>query len=239
MIDKIDRRTLQPNLNLETLPLDLNIPDWIMLLLFAGIGIYHPFNTKLDYRYTEKILNLAAEGKLAFVISDDNICYGANYPFSHVIIDECLADKHSIGTIFQLAGRAGRVGESWVAYAHIGDNTSQRIMNYIKGVESLGTMEEAKNLNDAFKLILEEQKTTKPLEFVIQTENNSNDATKKNRTVTIEINGIRKEIPIIEIGEVPREPDRTTREKEEISYLPPHKRLTSEKSCLSKDKSKK
>ena len=158
---KIDKKMFQYDFSLENLPLTFNVPDWVMLLLFAGIGIYAPHNDKLDDAYLEHVLNMTADGKLAFLISDDNICYGANYPFSHVNIDDDLANKHSIGTIFQLMGRAGRVGQSWVAYAHVGNKTSDRIMNYIKGTESIGITEEANNINLAFASVIREIKTLK------------------------------------------------------------------------------
>lgn len=159
IINKIDKKMLQYNFNLENIPKDLAVPDWIMLLLFSGVGIYSPLSKELDDNYTQLILNLVADGKLAFLISDDNISYGANYPFSHVYIEEELAKEHSIGTIFQLLGRAGRVGQSWVAYGHVGNYISNRIMNYIKGGESLGISTEATNLLKEFSDVLIELKT--------------------------------------------------------------------------------
>ncbi|ARF09724.1 hypothetical protein Indivirus_2_103 [Indivirus ILV1] len=152
----VDIKNLRYNFNLENLPFDLNVPDWVMLLLFSGVGIYDPNQQLLDQRYQDLILDMTAEGKLSFLIADDNICYGANYPFSHVIIDEEIAKSHSIGTIFQLLGRAGRVGQSWVAYGHIGDETTKRIMGYIKGNELLGISDEAYNLNKSFNIVKEE-----------------------------------------------------------------------------------
>ena len=110
----------------------------------------------LDIRYLDLILDMTADGKLAFLIADDNICYGANYPFSHVVIEDRITNEHSIGTIFQLIGRAGRVGQSWVAYAHVGDVTTKRIMNYINGSESSGVSLEAENLNKCFSKVKEE-----------------------------------------------------------------------------------
>jgi hypothetical protein len=154
MYDNVDKKTLQSTRPLEDIPLDMNISDWIYQLLFAGIGIYSPDNKKLNQQYNDTVLNLAANGQLAFLISDDSICYGANYPFSHVIIQDEVAEKHSINTIFQLAGRAGRVGTSWVAFIHIGDNTTQRIISYIRGEEGSGISEEAINLEKCFNDIL-------------------------------------------------------------------------------------
>ena len=106
--DKISDKKLIRFPDVSHYPLDLNIPDWIYQLLFAGVGIYMP--SKLPKSYTTFILKLASETKLAFMISDYDISYGSNYPFSHVIITDDGAENHSINTIFQLLGRAGRVG---------------------------------------------------------------------------------------------------------------------------------
>ena len=164
MKDVIRISLLQSNFNLDSLPLDLVVPDWVMLLLFTGVGIYAPNNNQLSSDYTKLVLNMAADRKLAFLISDESICYGANYPLSHVVITDEFAENHSIGTIFQLAGRAGRVGQSWVAYAHVGDKTSERIMNYIKGIdENNGVSKEAENFNIAFKRVIEDIQKRKPL----------------------------------------------------------------------------
>ena len=36
----IDKKMFQYAFNLENLPLTCNVPDWVMLLLFCGVGIY-------------------------------------------------------------------------------------------------------------------------------------------------------------------------------------------------------
>lgn len=144
----VDKKSFQQVLRAD-IPLDFNITDWMYLMLFAGVGIYTPTDTSLDKRYTDLVLNLASEGKLSFLISDDNISYGANYPFSHVVITDEVVDNHSLLTIFQLAGRAGRVGTSWVAWAHVSDKTGQRVVDYIKTNEDI-TSAEATNLINIF-----------------------------------------------------------------------------------------
>jgi hypothetical protein len=143
------------------MPLDLNIPDRIQQLLFAGIGIYCPSSNMLNQAYHEAVLSLASDGKLAFLISDGSISYGANYPFSHIVITDEIAVKHSINTLFQLAGRAGRVGTSWVAFAHVGPKTAERIMNYVQGKTGTGISEEAKNLKDVYHKVLDEERKRK------------------------------------------------------------------------------
>jgi hypothetical protein len=145
---------LQEIYSLEELPLDLNIPDIFYLLLFSGVGVYSPSNKSLSSNYYDLILNLASNGQLAFMLADDSICYGANYPFSNVIISDDIADVHSISTIFQLAGRAGRVGTSYQAFIRVGNNTGNRIMNYIHGKESTGISKEGYNINHQFQIEL-------------------------------------------------------------------------------------
>ncbi|ARF12439.1 replicative superfamily II helicase, partial [Klosneuvirus KNV1] len=174
MKDKVDRRNLRHHYILEEIPLDAGVPDWMMQLLFAGVGIYAPNNNQLDRSYTEFVLRMTAEGMLAFLISDDTICYGANYPFAHVVIEEEMAHEHSIGTIFQLAGRAGRVGQSWVAYAHIGPETNKRIMDYIRGNQQ-SLMEEAVNIRNAFTNILQEIKVMEETKKQIQIQKQTTD----------------------------------------------------------------
>jgi hypothetical protein len=172
MLDKLDKKQFNPQYSLESLPLDLNIPEWLMILLFAGVGVYMPHNKNISPAYSEYILTMAADGKLAFLVADDSIWFGANYPFSHVYIEEEIAKEHSIGAIFQLAGRAGRRGQSWTAKIYIGNNTSGRIMNYIRGTESLGVTEEAKNMVVAFNKVLSEMSTRKNAMDILQFKEN-------------------------------------------------------------------
>nr|QBK88834.1 MAG: helicase [Mimivirus LCMiAC01] len=162
--NNIDKQLI-PNLKvLEDYPLGLNVPDWVMLLLFAGVGIYDPNNRIFNKTYTETVLNMASDGQLSFMISTDDICYGANYPFSHVVITDDIAKKHSINTIFQLAGRAGRVGRSWVAYVHVGDETAAKITQYIHDTTDNISTVEGINMMSMFKNIYSEL-TTKAIEY--------------------------------------------------------------------------
>lgn len=143
----IDISLIRQPFVLESIPVDdFGVPDWIELLLFAGVGVYAPTSQCMDKKYTDYILSLAAEGRLAFLISDSSISYGANYPLSNVLIDDDLAEQHSVGTIMQLMGRAGRVGQSWAAHAHIGSRTGQLLIRFIKGTETTGVSTEAANM---------------------------------------------------------------------------------------------
>ena len=70
---------------------------------------------------------MASNGQLAYIVSDDSMCYGVNYPLNHVMIFDEMANQRSMGAIFQLIGRAGRVGMSWVANAYLEEKTFLRL----------------------------------------------------------------------------------------------------------------
>ena len=149
--------------NIEKYPLEMNIPEWMYQALFSGIGIYKNDNS-LPKEYKELILNLASTGELMFLVSDDSICYGANYPLLNVIITDGVVNEHSISTIFQLAGRAGRVGTSWIAYCYVEKQTANRIKKYIKRKETTGIKKEAKNILSEYRKLKEEDEREKQRE---------------------------------------------------------------------------
>ncbi len=146
---QIDMSLVPLLLPLDNYVLDLNIPDWIMLLLFAGVGIYDPKN--LNKHYTDLVLNMISNKQLSFMFASDEICYGANYPFNNVIIFDDIVLTHSIFTIFQLAGRAGRPGESDRSNVYLDENIATRITNYIKDINKEFVSEEGKNMAIAFQ----------------------------------------------------------------------------------------
>ena len=62
---------------------------------------------------------MASLNFLAFIISDQSLCYGTNFPISNVILRDELAKQLNMNEMFQLIGRAGRVGQSWTARAFL------------------------------------------------------------------------------------------------------------------------
>lgn len=62
---------------------------------------------------------MASMSQLAFIISDKSLINGVNFPISNVILLDDLASSLELNEIFQLVGRAGRVGRSWTARAYI------------------------------------------------------------------------------------------------------------------------
>jgi len=116
---------------LEKLHLDkLSVPDEFILLLMCGVGCYYPDSKVFDEKYTSLVLKLASEGKLAYCIADNSISYGTNYPFNRVIIMDDFSSTHSINTLFQLMGRAGRVGRSWRAESFISNDAARTLIDY-------------------------------------------------------------------------------------------------------------
>jgi hypothetical protein len=152
-VETINSSLLQNTTTLESIPMDIpNIPDWVYFLLFCGIGVYSPGSPFSNPRYEKLILNMLSERKLAFMISDESMSCGADYPFSSVIIDEQFAREHSINTIFQILGRAGRVGTSWIAHGFVGPALYERMMNFIVRDDSEDYVE-TQNIIDAFQVL--------------------------------------------------------------------------------------
>lgn len=143
-------------LELESLPLsEIDTTDYILTLLFCGVGIYMNKHRELNSTYLSIVRKLASEGKLSFVIGDESICYGTNYPFNKVIITDEFAHNHSTNTLFQLMGRAGRVGSSWTAECYISNKSSDKIINYVSYDDVKNILNNNKNdyLLEAYNMI--------------------------------------------------------------------------------------
>ncbi len=133
----------------DTLPVECVVEDWIMLLLMAGVGIYAPTIIKCPV-YHQKIIELAEEGKLAYLLADTSISYGTNYPINRVFVVDDFDSVHSINTLFQLLGRAGRVGKSWKAEAYISDNLAKKLINFTHNPNDPIANVEANNLESCY-----------------------------------------------------------------------------------------
>jgi hypothetical protein len=131
----------------------LHITPDIATLLFCGVGIY---SHDLSSNYLSLVLSLAKDGKLAYLIADASICYGTNYPINIVLVSEKFAMLHSLNTLFQLFGRAGRVGQSWVARAIIDSETAKRLISCAQGSND-GFDVEADNINLEASIIQKEE----------------------------------------------------------------------------------
>jgi hypothetical protein len=122
-------------LNLETLPFDkLNVSEDLILLLCAGIGVYINPNSKSDLNpnYIKTVLDLAANGRLVYLIGDGSLAYGLDMPFASVTICKDFSDKHSLNTINQLMSRAGRGKLSFMSKVYMDTECSEKILASIR-----------------------------------------------------------------------------------------------------------
>jgi hypothetical protein len=168
-IKKIIKRFVRIPNDLENTPEDIYLLDnEIVLLLFCGVGIYCPTSLTLSDIYNTTVLHMASEGKLAYLIADSSICYGTNYPINRVFITQDFVDVHSLNTLFQLLGRAGRVGQSWKAEAYITKNIAVKLMEFVNG--TVNNDDELKNILDMYlKIKLDDQLKTQQYINTIRT----------------------------------------------------------------------
>jgi len=128
------------------------IEEPVNFLLYMGIGIYCK---NLPSDYTDLVLDMLSERQLAFIITDESFCYGANYQISNVIINDDLADNHSINTILQLIGRTSRIGKSWAGKVYLDTNTKKRLTEFFDAPNN-DSSNEGKNITTAFNSIIQE-----------------------------------------------------------------------------------
>ena len=126
------------------------IEEPVNFLLYMGIGIY---SKNLPSDYTDLVLEMLSERQLAFIITDESFCYGANYQISNVIINDDLVDNHSINTILQLIGRTSRIGKSWAGKVYLDTNTKKRLTEFFDAPNN-DCSNEGKNISTAFNSII-------------------------------------------------------------------------------------
>lgn len=153
----IDKYGLTCEFPIESLPLDSQVQDQLMMLLFSLVGIYAQYDNNLDNPYRRAVLNKVSQRQLGYLVADNTISFGTNYPFNKVILDSDVASKHSIGTIFQQLRRAGRVGKSWIAEGYIDNATAKRLLDYIHDPNETSCHEEAINMEKMFLSVQKEK----------------------------------------------------------------------------------
>ncbi len=148
------------------LPADSSVSAEILTMLASGIGIYSTRDSKLDSDYLNTVLFLAKKGLIKFLFTDDSIAYGTNLSVSDIIMidsdsteqnSESIIYRHSVKTIFQMLGRAGR-GSTLSFQARIyttsdTNNLFQHIGQYVRGTLDEGSKDEVKNIQRAFEVL--------------------------------------------------------------------------------------
>lgn len=152
----------------DDLPKDSSVSTDILTMLASGIGIYSTESPELDSSYLNTVLQLAKKGLVKTIFADSSIAYGTNLAVSNIImIDEpintttkqveSIVDKHSMKTIFQMLGRAGRGGNlSYQAkiYTVSPDNKLINSINaYTRGTLDEGRKNEIENIKRAFEIL--------------------------------------------------------------------------------------
>jgi hypothetical protein len=144
-IKKVYKKNIRAPFPIELIEYhNLNVSDEILTLLYAGVGVYSMIDKSICPNYTKVVLELASSGILAYIISDVSICYGTNYPISRIVVTDDFANEHSINTLFQLFGRAGRVGRSWIAVVYVSSTIANSIIEYTQKKTKITV--EAKNM---------------------------------------------------------------------------------------------
>lgn len=67
------------------------VEDFVLKLLCCGVALY--MEKGLSPKYLDKVEELASQNYLAFIITDQSLCYGTNFPISNVILCDDLAEK--------------------------------------------------------------------------------------------------------------------------------------------------
>ncbi|RYX78222.1 hypothetical protein EON71_01250 [bacterium] len=173
-INKAFKVYLNPSITIKPhdLPLDSKVSYDIMTLFASGIGIYSTSNELLDDDYLKSVIIAAKKGLIKFIFADSSIAYGTNLSVSNIIvIDEqynykyntinekdtslSIIDKHSIKTIFQMLGRAGRGGslsyQAQIYTTSAQSNLIEKIHNYCRDNLNENDRDEVINIDNAFK----------------------------------------------------------------------------------------
>ncbi|AYV84765.1 MAG: DEAD-like helicases family protein [Hyperionvirus sp.] len=150
---KVNVKEIRPIYPLELIPFDdCHVPDWVMLLLWAGVGIYSPTSKSLNSTYQKTVLGMAVSGSLAYFISDVSIAYGINFPFYRIFITGKFSDScQSLNTLLQLFARAGRVGESYKAEIYLDSSAAAMLLKYVNNPDSANVNIEAENMKRTYK----------------------------------------------------------------------------------------
>ena len=127
------------------------------------MGVFNP--DTLPKRYTNVLMGtkesgsgLVTEGRLEFLVSNNEIAYGTDCPFGGLFVDATLLENGmSINTLFQLISRIGRGRKSPYANVYLHPAVSTFLSEFIKG--------EVKDTE--YETILEIMSSLRPIEEII------------------------------------------------------------------------
>jgi hypothetical protein len=138
----ISRENARFPLQLESINIDNMTNEDLILLLYAGVGVYSEM-TDLYYRKT--VLEFMSEGRLEFIVSD--VCYGMDYPIGCLFISKEFSDSQGLNTLYQLMSRVGRGRMSYMGHIFIDESCMPRILEPIDETSSV----ELKNMETVLR----------------------------------------------------------------------------------------
>jgi hypothetical protein len=153
----------------DDLPTDTTVSMDILTMLASGIGIYTTNTLVLDDEYLKTVILLAKKGLIKTIFTDGSIAYGTNLAVSDIVIMdepvcsnngeivESIDDKHSMKTIFQMLGRAGRGGnlsyQARIYTTNPNDKLINKIRSYTLGTLDEGPKNEIQNIQKAYETL--------------------------------------------------------------------------------------
>lgn len=110
-----------------------SFPEFMYALLLSGIGVYD-FSQCTEH---QRRLVMRIVRQLSFLFAGKEIVFGTNIEgLTHLFIDKEFGDAASRNVLFQLIGRAGRVGQSYEALIVMNsDAILRRIMSFENTVD--------------------------------------------------------------------------------------------------------
>jgi len=144
-LENINLANLRRNIIYTEKIYDLPKDKILKMLLVCGVGIYDGTSSE----YSDLILKHIQERRLAYMVANEQIIFGANFPLNNVIVTEDLKSL-TINNLFQLLGRTGRVGYSSSSKAFLNNKILHELQDYIINVGQV-TNKEAVNMELSLK----------------------------------------------------------------------------------------
>lgn len=121
------------------------LDEMISALLYSGVGMY----SRGDMTSFEKSRTLSYYRHLAFLCASDDITFGTDLPgIVNIVITAGVGERIPSGMLYQLMGRAGRVGKSYHANIIAGSEiVLKKLLSYTDDEDK-----EAFMMNEAFYL---------------------------------------------------------------------------------------
>lgn len=122
----MSKHMVRPNLPSEY---ESAFPEFLLSLLLSGIGVYD-FSQCTEH---QRRLTMRVVKQLSFLFAGKEIVFGTNIEgLTHLFIDKSFGDHASRNVLYQLIGRAGRMGQSYQALIALnGESTLKTIMNFV------------------------------------------------------------------------------------------------------------